>query len=204
VPEPEAAAFEGAPTELVDDPPAATGDWPVPPADGCAAVPDESLLLPEPEAGPTEVDEWVTLVTVDDAVLVDEEAVEPADWAAELAVETTEELAELAVDTADCTVEETALVALEVETGGDGTETAGPDAEALTDGVETDGSPEARLADAPDPTMAAGASVSKQTRISDFDRFIKWLSVGLTRPRAKTFADQAQGESAFSAPPAGG
>ena len=121
------------------------------------------------------VAELATWLTVDDAVLVVPEAVPTADCAAELVVEATEWVAELVLDTADCAVEETALVTLEVETGGDGTETEGtPEPEpALAEGDETDGSPLARLEDAPDPTMAAGASVRAQIRISDLERFIE-------------------------------
>lgn len=114
-------------------------------------------------------------LAADDTVVVAFEAVETADCAAVLAVETTECVAELAVETALCTVDDTALVTLEVETGGEGTETDGtPELEPpLTFGTETDGSPEARLEDAPEPTMAAGANVRTQIRISDFARFIE-------------------------------
>ncbi len=101
----------------------------------------------------------MTWLAAEETVVVALEAVETADCAAELAVETTECVVELAVDTALCTVDDTALVTLEVETGGEGT--------------ETDGSPEARLEDAPEPTMAAGANVRTQIRISDFARFIE-------------------------------
>lgn len=169
----------------MDSPPAA-GAWvaPLAPDDGCTPVPDDPLpAWPEADGALTEVPLELTWLTVDDAVLV---APEVADCAAELAVETAEWVAELAVDTADCTVDETALVAVEVETGGDGTDTE--EEPALTFGVETDGSPEARLADAPEPTMAAGANVRAQTRISDFERFIEGVLCLLTRGGAGTFA----------------
>lgn len=165
----------------MDAPAAEAGVWlaPLPPgvAD-CAPVADDPVLGevgPADEAADDPVAEPTAWLTVDDAVLVAPEAVEAADCAAELAVDTTECVVELAVETADWTVEDTALVALDVETGGDGTETEGsPEVEpVLTDGFDTEGSPEARLADAPDPTMAAGASVRRQTRISDFARFME-------------------------------
>lgn len=151
------------------------------------------------------VAELATWLTVDDAVLVAPEAVPTADCAAELVVEATEWVAELAVDTADCAVEETALVTLEVETGGDGTETEGTVPEpALAEGDETDGSPLARLEDAPDPTMAAGASVRAQIRISDLERFIEGVSALLTRAATRNFRRLMRFGRRPSTPSAGG
>jgi hypothetical protein len=104
-------------------------------------------------------------------VVVACEAVDPAEGAAELAVETTGWAAELAVETAELAVEpadwvtdEAVLVTLDAETGGVGTETA--------DGAETEGSPEAKLADAPVPTAAAIPTATKPTRISHFARLM--------------------------------
>lgn len=133
---------------------------------------------------------WLTTV---DAVVVAPDAVETAECVAELAVETTDCAVELAVDTADCAVDDAVLVTPEVETGGEGTETEGPEEEpALTDGVETAGSPEARLADAPDPTTAAGANVRTQTRISDFARFIEVVLLTLNARWGQNFSRWGQ------------
>ncbi|HEY1523394.1 MAG TPA: hypothetical protein VGF70_10320 [Solirubrobacteraceae bacterium] len=191
---PGAVAPEG-PAELADGLPLATGAEVVPllgPADDAAVPDDPAPERPAPEVAATELPEaepvvWLTTV---EAVDVAPEAVETAECVAEVAVETTDPAVEVAVDAADCTVDDAVLVALET-TGGVGTDTEGtPEAEAaLADGV-VEGSPEARLADAPDPTMAAGARIRAQTRISGFARFmgVDLLTLkALTRGGARTF-----------------
>lgn len=175
-------ALEPDAAEPVDSPLPAVGVWPVAlPAPADDSVPDDPVLArPEPEATPTEVrlEEPARWLTVDDAVLVAPEAVETAvcvavemaDPAVELAAPTADPAVDVAVDVADCAVDEAVLVAPET-TGGFGTETDGPEADTPpADGDEE--RPEARLEDAPDPTMAAGASVRAKIRVSDFARFI--------------------------------
>lgn len=64
----------------------------------------------------------------------------------------------------ECVTDDAVLVALETDTEGVGTET--------DDEVWTEGSPEARLADAPVPTAAAIPTATKPTRIRHLARFI--------------------------------
>lgn len=145
---------------------------------------------PAPEAEPAA--ELVARLTTVDAVVVAPDAVETAEWVAELAVDTTGPAVDVAVDAADWTGEEATLVALETTGGGEGTDTDGtPEADGvLTDGLEEEGSPEARLADAPDPMMAASASVRAQTAISGLACFMDvdlFTLKALTRGGARTF-----------------
>jgi hypothetical protein len=129
----------------------------------------------EAEGAPDELpeDEPTTRLAKVEALEEAWEAVEAADWEAELAVETAGCAVELAVDTAEPAADDAVLVTLEVETGGAGTVTGGgTTVGVLTDGVETVGKPEARLAGAPDPTAAPSTAIRTPTRISDLARFI--------------------------------
>lgn len=108
-------------------------------------------------------------------LLVARDAPETAECVVEPAAETTEwvvgptvDAADWTVEDADWTVEDAVLVTPETETVGDGTCTEG----GLTDGVETEGSPEAWLAGAPDPNTAATGTVRTPTRINERARVI--------------------------------